>query len=361
MEVSFTIQVVLGESFNRRKLYTFYTFCYSNIKRSAIDYCLWNMASQDASVMEKKAEQQGTTKTQKMPLISIIVPVYQVKDYIGECVESLLDQTYTNLEILLVDDGSTDGSGEICDQYADRDNRVRVVHQENQGPSAARNAGLDLMKGEYVAFMDSDDVVLPNFIEILYGLLRKHRADIAACAYVKCPTESLRDTKNELLSVGNSMQRERIGNRGKEKELCMTSEHMLRQWHGKYKKWETSACNKLYRKLVLDGGGTGMIRFPVGRKLEDVLTSHLIVSGATRVVLTMSELYLYRIRPGSRACQSRTVKLMGENLRAQRERMVFFREKRYWRAYLNLLVGYMLHLGWFGWMRLCQGVDAKLL
>ena len=114
------------------------------------------------------------TEWQETPLVSIIVPVYQVEAYISECVESLLAQTYTNLEILLVDDGSTDSSGEICDEYAVKDDRVRVVHQRNQGPSVARNSGLDHMKGEYVAFVDSDDVVLPDFIESLYELLEKH-------------------------------------------------------------------------------------------------------------------------------------------------------------------------------------------
>ena len=117
------------------------------------------------------------------PLVSIIVPVYQVVDYVGVCVESLLRQTYKNLEILLVDDGSTDGSGEICDEYANRDNRIRVIHQENQGLSAARNTGLDQALGEYVAFVDSDDAVLPDFIETLYDLADRYQADIVACAY----------------------------------------------------------------------------------------------------------------------------------------------------------------------------------
>lgn len=273
---------------------------------------------------------------QRTPLISIIVPVYQVKKYLGECVESLRNQTYTNLEIFLVDDGSTDGSGELCDQYAAKDDRIRVVHQENQGPSAARNAGLDRAKGEYIAFVDSDDVVLPDFIEILYELTGKYHADIAACAYVKCFTENLAEVKEWQNG----------------KEWCMSSEQMLRQWHGRYKKLETIAWNKLYRKYVFDAGKARGIRFPVGRKLEDVLTSHLIVANAKRIALTMRGLYLYRIRPGSRASQSRTAEHMNENLRAQRERMAFFREKRYWRAYFNLWVGYVLHWVWFGWMRM---------
>lgn len=290
--------------------------------------------------MKKIPEQQGTTMVQKTPVVSIIVPVYQVKDYIGECVESLLAQTYRNLEILLVDDGSTDGSGELCDKYAAEDDRVRVVHQENQGLSAARNAGLDLARGEYVAFVDSDDVVLPSYIEQLYGLIRKYQADITACAYKKCKVEEMKLFRNEQTNEVNV------------RNVCMSSNQMLRQWHGKYKKWETVTWNKLYCRSVFDGNGRkDNIRFPEGRRHEDVLTSHLIVYNAQRIALTTQVLYLYRIRAGSIVAGMTTEENRKENLRAQRERMAFFKERRYWRAYLNLLVGYVLHLGWFGWKR----------
>lgn len=300
------------------------------------------------------------------PLISIIVPVYQVREYVSGCIESLLTQTYTNLEILLVDDGSTDGSGEICDQYAGRDNRVWVVHQENQGLSAARNAGLDCAKGEYIAFVDSDDVVLPDFIETLYGLVRKYQADIAACAFIRCTTENFAEYKRELLEDdfgrnkysktdnGNGRRQKQADKQVKYKELCMTSEEMLRQWHGRYKKWETVVWNKLYRKHVL------MVEddkpcscFPIGRRHEDVLTSHLFAANAECVVLTGKKLYLYRVRPGSITDRHVADKFWEENLRAQRERMAFFRGKRYWRAYWNLWMGYALHWGWF----LCRRVS----
>lgn len=301
---------------------------------------------------------------QELPLISIIVPVYQVKEYLNECVESLTAQTYTNLEILLVDDGSTDGSGEICDQYAAGNDRVRVVHQENRGLSAARNAGLDCAKGEYIAFVDSDDVVLPNFIETLYKLLIKYQADIAACAYVKCQTEDLAHIRNELSysDIGgvehtgtdseNRLRRVRAKKREAWGERCMTSEQMLRQWHGRYKKWETVAWNKLYRSNILrERQNKAAVRFPIGRRHEDVLTSHLLVANAGCVAATRKSLYLYRVRPGSITDQRMLVKCREENLRAQKERMAFFRERRYWRAYLNLWVGYVLHVVWFWWLR----------
>lgn len=291
--------------------------------------------------MKNIPEQQGMTMAQKTPLVSIIVPVYQVKEYIGECVESLLAQTYTNLEILLVDDGSTDGSGTMCDGYAAKDSRVRVIHQENQGLSAARNAGLDRATGEYVAFVDSDDVVMSDYIETLYKLLIKYQASIAACAYVRCKPGEWERSKSESIN-GVSVR-----------NLCISSNQLLRQWHGKYKKWETVAWNKLYcRSVFEENDKKDRIRFPEGRRHEDVLTSHLIVDNAKRIAFTTKVLYLYRVRAGSIVTGMTTKENKKENLRAQRERMAFFKKRQYWCAYLNLLVGYMLHLGWFGWKRL---------
>lgn len=116
-------------------------------------------------------------------LISVIVPIYNGEKYLPACVESLLNQTYQAMEIILVNDGSKDSSGEICDGYAERDSRVRVIHQPNQGVSAARNAGLDLAAGKYVAFVDADDYVLPDYLERLHEDLINHDADFVACDY----------------------------------------------------------------------------------------------------------------------------------------------------------------------------------
>lgn len=117
-------------------------------------------------------------------LISIIAPVYQVEAYLPACVKSVLAQTYTNLELILVDDGSRDSSGSLCDTYARQDSRIRVLHQENQGVSAARNAGLKLASGEYLAFIDSDDLIKPDYLEVLHRNLTEHAADIACCCSV---------------------------------------------------------------------------------------------------------------------------------------------------------------------------------
>lgn len=319
------------------------------------------------AISAQKQPGSGTHSADRnLPLVTIIVPVYNVCAYVGECVESLLNQTYTNLEIILVDDGSTDGSGAVCDEYAKEDNRIRVIHQENQGPSAARNAGLDHASGEYVAFVDSDDLVMPVYVAKLYRLLRKYHADIAACAFVRQP-ENVRTARR------NSQNR--CGNFGKTKNMpggdtgvindgytindtdvttiCMSSEQMLRQWHGRYKKYETVVWNKLYHVSVFNGDKDKVkIRYPKRKRDEDMLISHLIVENADRIALTTQVLYRYRNREGSITAGTALGEGVQDNLSAQRERMEYFRKKRYFRAYFNLLKGYVLHRLWFGWRKL---------
>ena len=119
----------------------------------------------------------------KNPLISVIVPVYNVGEFLTPCLDSLKGQTYQNLEILLIDDGSTDGSSEQCDMYAKKDSRFKVFHKENGGVSSARNLGLDIAQGEYIAFVDADDRVLPDYFEVLYGDLVSRKADIICCNF----------------------------------------------------------------------------------------------------------------------------------------------------------------------------------
>ena len=129
-------------------------------------------------------ESMGTLQfdsTMNNIMISIIIPVYNVIDYIEEALDSVIHQTYQNLQIIVVDDGSTDGSGLVCDEYAKKDKRITVIHQENKGLSAARNAGLDIAKGEYIAFLDSDDAFHREMIEHLLGVAQNENADIITC------------------------------------------------------------------------------------------------------------------------------------------------------------------------------------
>lgn len=130
-------------------------------------------------------------------LITIIIPVYNVEKYLRECIDSVIAQTYKNLEIILVDDGSIDKSGEICDEYSKKDSRIRVIHKKNGGLSDARNVALDIAKGEYIGFIDSDDYIEKDMFETLYKLAEKYHAEISSISFYKI-------LENKVISVRNS-------------------------------------------------------------------------------------------------------------------------------------------------------------
>ena len=132
------------------------------------------------------------------PLISIIIPVYNAEKYLVKCLDSVVNQTYRNLEIILVDDGSTDKSPEICEEYAKKDNRIKLLHKENGGVSSARNAGLSMISGEYIAWVDSDDYVAPDYIEYMYILLSEYNADISRCKYIWALPNNINLTNQSL-------------------------------------------------------------------------------------------------------------------------------------------------------------------
>lgn len=251
-------------------------------------------------------------------LISVIVPIYNVQDYLRRCLNSILGQTYCNLEILLIDDGSTDESGSIADEYAVRDSRVRVVHTENKGLSAARNYGIRWAKGTYLAFIDSDDYVLDNFLERLYDLNQKYNAQISVCDYV-------RNKKNK-----GSL------NEYKGKVECLSSEEWLSEWHGKRKKLETVVWNKLYHKDIFENEAE---IFPVGQVHEDIETEHLLIARSRKVVFTTEKLYVYLQRENSLTHRKISQKDMQDLLNAQEKRLSFFNDRGYEKAYERLLTG----------------------
>lgn len=211
----------------------------------------------------------------KEPLISLIVPVYNVEQYLDRCVQSLVCQTYPNLEILLVDDGSTDGSGAACDTWAKRDHRVRVIHQVNRGLSGARNSGVTSATGEYISFVDSDDYILPNFTETLLGLLEKSDAQIAICDYRKF------DDSGPCRAKGGTGVREY--------DSRDALEAMLYQ-----KALDVSACGRL-----LEASIARRILFPEGRLFEDLATTYLWYHSARKIIHTNQKLYMYYQRPQS--------------------------------------------------------------
>lgn len=255
-----------------------------------------------------------------LPLISIIVPVYNVAPYLKRCLESIQGQTYRNIEIILVDDGSSDSSGRICEEYAAKDIRLKVMHKANGGLSAARNEGIIKASGEYISFVDSDDYVCETYIERLFRILYDHDADIAVCGYFR--------GREERLPKNKSIQ----GKQGKIRSY--TAKEMLRQWHGKYKQIETVVWNKLYKKTLFTENN---IFFPTGCVFEDVYISHLLIDKSQKIAITSEKLYYYYQRKDS-TIHTVSEKRMWESILAQNKRLSFFEDNGYKAAYERLAV-----------------------
>ncbi len=208
-------------------------------------------------------------------LISVIIPIYNIEPYLRRCIDSVLCQTYTNLEILLVDDGSTDGSGGLCDSYVEADNRVRVIHKANGGLAEARNSGLDEINGKYVLFIDGDDYVAPEHIELLYQGLKMYGADISCCGLVRSS-----DNKIVWPECHNIYQ------------ICEPMDAIYKMLY--VKGIYMSADGKLYCRDLFDG-----IRYPAGQLYEDLATTYRIMAKASRIAWTEDQTYCYFQRQGS--------------------------------------------------------------
>lgn len=210
-------------------------------------------------------------------LISVVVPVYNVEAYVGRCVESILNQTYRNLEVILVDDGSKDRSGILCDEYAAKDARVRVIHKENGGLSSARNVGIEKASGEYITFVDSDDWIEADAYAHLLSVMQRYQV--------------------KLVCGGNYNVDSKTGERTlalcPEKEEVITTEEFVGRmflWQG----FDSSACDKLYHRSLLE-----TFRYPEGKVCEDVAVTYRIVLGTQYAALSDRPYYNYFHRPDS--------------------------------------------------------------
>ena len=232
-----------------------------------------------------------------MAMISVIVPVYKVEPYLDRCVKSVVDQTFSDLEIILVDDGSPDNCPAMCDAWAARDSRVRVIHKPNGGLSDARNAGMAAATGEYISFVDSDDWIAAEMLERLIQALERDQSDIAACA-VEMVWED--GTPSELLTVQTNCILDRH-----EAQKALLEESLLKQpvWY------------KLYRSQIVSG-----TPFEVGKFHEDVFWSYQAVGNAEKVSIIDYIGYYYAQRSGS---------IMGEGYSLKRLDAIEAYEKRY--------------------------------
>lgn len=220
------------------------------------------------------------------PLISVIVPIYNVEKYMKKCVDSIINQTYKNLEIILVDDGSPDNCPQICDEYAKQDSRIKVIHKENGGLSDARNAGMKIATGEYVSFIDSDDYISDDFVETLYTTMKTENSDIVECDIVK-----FEDGTTPVIEKDNC----EINSFSTEKGLSLLIAE---------NKFHQHVWNKLYKSEF------GLkIPFEKGKLNEDEFWTYQIFGQAEKVTKINKSMYFYLQRSGS---------IMGENFNLRR-------------------------------------------
>ena len=205
-------------------------------------------------------------------LVSVIIPVYNVELYLRRCVESVISQSYHNIEIILIDDGSKDSSGTICDELRNTDDRIVVIHQINAGLSAARNKGIDVSHGDYLAFVDSDDWIHPKYIETLLRSLREANSLMSIGDFIKCTTyKDFGDINNRY-------------------DVIKREEAIPRMLRGEW----ISAWAKLYHKSLFDS-----IRFPVNRNNEDYAILIYLFEKCTHICISKNILYYYFVREGS--------------------------------------------------------------
>lgn len=236
------------------------------------------------------------------PLLSVIVPVYNVEKYLNQCLASITGQTYRNLEILLVDDGSTDQSGAICDAWAEKDSRIQVIHQKNAGAGAARNTAMDIAQGELMAFVDSDDYLAPNMYAHLYSLM-EDGVDVAECVLVMTEKDEEPLDDGSLFTANYYTKEEAMGLHIRDERFCQTPP------------------NKLFRRETV-----GSARFPVGNLIDDEFFTYRVLGNARRLVWSSCKMYAYRQQPGSAMHKPFSLRRL-DGLRAKRQRLGYLRER----------------------------------
>ena len=231
---------------------------------------------------------------EKAPLLSIIVPVYKVENYLPKCIDSILAQTFTDFELILVEDGSPDDCPALCDATAEKDARVRVIHQKNGGLSAARNAGLDAARGAWIGFVDSDDYIAPEMYEVLYKAVQSTGADLALCDYA------------EVDEAGTPCPQMHVSLSGGE----LTGQELLKRASGLMVQL---AWNKLYRRAIFT-----QLRYPEGKLNEDLFLIPEVCLQIQKAVVVPKALYYYVQRGGSIMSGNKTLRHFDAAEAAQR-------------------------------------------
>ena len=259
-------------------------------------------------------------------MISVIVPVYNCEKYIHRCVDSVLSQTYADFELILIDDGSKDNSGKICDDYSKKDSRIKVVHQKNQGVSAARNNGVEISKGEYITFIDSDDWIDKSFLQVLYDACIENDAEISVCGYVMADDIGTENDINNEVKVMES--RDSISHYA-ELNLQRKSAHFRSPW-----------AKLIKRESMKD------VHFPTDRSYaEDGACVYLWLSKAHRVVDVSSELYFY-FQNTEGVCQKPISKHIEGNFLTEMEWISYFKKNNYPDLYRGFCERYLTDCLW---------------
>ena len=273
-------------------------------------------------------------------MISIILPVYNVEKYIDACMESLLKQTMEEFELIVVNDGSTDKSGEKCIEWSKKDSRIRLIEQKNQGLSAARNSGLEIAKGEYIAFVDSDDTVENNYLQVLYDNAVKNDAQVSVCNYrLVWETEKL--SEETVFPAG-----------GKGVETVFTGREATAKIIKENKRFMITAWGKLYHKSL-----TPFLYYPTGRTHEDEFITYKVLYQANKVVVTMLPLYHYLQRgSGIMGTDYKLNRL--DKVVALRESVLFFEEVKDREMTAYALKRYLLNIQ-IAWYRVYKYLPAE--
>lgn len=254
-------------------------------------------------------------------LISIIVPIYKVEKYLDECIKSIIKQTYKNIEIILVDDGSPDDCGNICDNYAKEDNRIKVIHKKNGGLSDARNKGIDVAKGRYITFIDSDDYVEFEYIEKLYSTIKENNTLISQCSILKI--NNRKEIKDRL---------------GYEENCIKTGIEMINDLYSTHLIENVVVWNKMYNIELFKE-----LRFPFGKIHEDEFTTYKIFYNVDKVAIIDNYLYNYRQTDESIIGKKFSTKRL-ELLEAIEQRLTFFKEHNEIELYEKTLKYYLEQL-----------------
>lgn len=274
--------------------------------------------------------------------ISIIVPIYNLESYLPKCIDSILAQTFTDFELILVDDGSTDRSKEICDQYARLDQRVKVIHKKNGGIASSRNAGLEVARGKYIGFVDNDDYINEFMFEILYQNAEKFSADIVVCDYIKI----VEDQEYNLDQVDETYKLKHFNNREALNSIYrdMNNATFIYPW------------NKLYKRLLFDD-----IRYELGNIYDDETVAHKLLYKSKKVTYVQRTLYYYVQRKGSQINSPFSVKKFGR-VYALKDREVFFRNMNERELHQKALKHYMDVFFWYYFLAksTLQDVDKEL-